>query len=290
MKQRQKQRKKKLKYYNDLLKGLEDYITSGEFDTTTVDKGLDISTKIGKVSVTLTNTENQKLNSISNDKIISINLGQCEKDIRQAYQIPENETLYMKNLAVEQDGMKIPKMEFDIYRKLNDSKLVKLSKSACKDSKVSLSVPVELKDDDLDKLNTSSDYFNNICYQSTSESGTDIILNDRKKDFVEGNKTICQDDCDFSDYNKDIQKANCSCDVKESSNDNINDMNINNNKLYEKLNNDKGNSKISNLGLTSCNVLSSTENIEKILAFIYYYSFLLFLQSFLLFLLQRDII
>ena len=40
-------------------------------------------------------------------------------------------------------------------------------------------------------------------------------------------------------------------------------MNINNNKLYEKLNNDKGNSKISNLGLTSCNVLSSTENIEK---------------------------
>ena len=256
-----KTKEQETEYYKKVFDSLEDYITSGTLDTSNIDQGKDINTKIGKVSVTFTSKENQKLASNSDDKMVSINLGQCEKDIRGANNIPPNETLYMKNLAIEQEGMKIPKMEFDIYRKINNSKLIKLSKSACKDSKISLSVPIELKEDEIDKLNTSSEYFNNICYQSTSDSGTDIILGDRKKDFIEGNKTICQDECDFALYNKSIGKANCSCDVKETSND-INDMNIDKNKLEEKLKVDNG-KKISNLALTSCNVLSSKENIEK---------------------------
>jgi len=53
--------------------------------------------------------------------------------------------------------------------------------------------------ENLDTLNTSSGYFNNLCYTTTSEDGTDISLKDRQDDYIQNNKTVCQDDCDF-DY------------------------------------------------------------------------------------------
>ena len=37
-------------------------------------------------------------------------------------------------------------------------------------------------DDNLDKLNNSNGYYKDICYTSTTESGTDITLKDRKNE------------------------------------------------------------------------------------------------------------
>ena len=98
---------------------------------------------------------------------------------------------------------------YDVYCKLSGSNLVKLNLSVCQNSKISLSVPVEITDSNLDKLNSSSEYYNDICYTATSESGTDIILKDRKKEYI--NKTVCQEECDFNDYNYTSQKAKCKC-------------------------------------------------------------------------------
>ena len=123
----------------------------------------------------------------------------------------------MKKIDVKQEGMKIPKIEYSVYCKLSGEKLIKLNLTVCEKSKISLSLPVILSEN-IDKLNTSSGYYNDICYSSTSNSGTDISLKDRKKEFVEGNKTVCQEDCNFSNYNYDTWKANCSCQVKEASN------------------------------------------------------------------------
>ena len=139
----------------------------------------------------------------------------------------------MKKIDIKQVGMKIPKIEYSVFCKLNGSNLVKLNLSVCENSKISLSIPIEISEN-LDKLNTSSDYFNDICYSSTSDSGTDISLKDRQKEFVKGNKTICQEECDFSDYNYDIKRTTCSCELKESS-DSFADMNINMAKIYKNL-------------------------------------------------------
>ena len=167
----------------------------------------------------------------------------------------------MKKVDIFQEGMKIPKIEYNVYSKLNGTKLIKLNLTICENSKISISVPVSISKD-LDKLNISSSYFNDICYSSTSESGTDIIIKDRKKEFIDNNKTICQEDCDFSDYDYDFQKANCSCQVKESKNSYA-DMNINKTKLNENLGNINNKNDVSNLKITSCNVLASKENIES---------------------------
>ena len=74
-------------------------------------------------------------------------------------------------------------------------------------------MPVKITED-LDKLNASSGYYNDICYTATSDSGTDISLQDRKKEFVDGNKTVCEDGCDFEEYDYIYERAKCSCKVK----------------------------------------------------------------------------
>ena len=70
-----------------------------------------------------------------------------------------------------------------------------------------------------------------MCYTTTSEDGTDITLKDRKKEFVDKNKTVCQDDYVFSNYDNINKKAECSCKVKEFSSSSIADMNINKTKI-----------------------------------------------------------
>ena len=84
----------------------------------------------------------------------------------------------MKKNDIIQKGMKISKVKYDVYCKLSGTYLQKLNLSICENNKISLSVPVEITES-LDKLNTSSDYFNDICYKSTSDSDTDILLKDR---------------------------------------------------------------------------------------------------------------
>jgi len=213
-----------------MLQNIETGFTSEDYDTSSLENGEDDVFEEEKMTVTLTTTQNQKDNT--NKNITVIDLGECEDLLRNEYNIPDDELIYMKKIDVIQEGMKIPKVEYDVYSKLDGSVLVKLNLSVCQNSKISLSVPIAISES-LDKLNSSSGYYNDICYTATSDSGTDISLKDRKKEFVENNKTICQDDCDFSEYDYDIQKAKCSCKVKESSSTSLADMKINTTKLYE---------------------------------------------------------
>ena len=196
------------------------------------------------MTVTFTTTQNQIINL--NNNMTSIDLGECEILLRNYYNLTNNETIYMKKIDRIQEGMKIPKIEYDIYCKLNHTNLIKLNLSVCQNTKISLSIPIEIKDS-LEKLNSSSEYYNDICYTATSESGTDIILNDRKNEYI--NNTVCQDDCDFSDYNYTSKRANCSCNFKESSKS-FADINIDTNKLLSNFKNIKN---VANLNLLSCN-------------------------------------
>ena len=169
----------------------------------------------------------------------------------------------MKKIDIFTEGMKTNKVEYDVYCKLSGANLEKLNLSVCENSKVTLSVPIVISEN-IDKLNSSSGYYNDICYTATSDSGTDISLADRKIEFVEGNKTVCQEDCEFSYYDEINQKANCSCKVKESSSS-FENMNFDKNKLYENFINIKN---IINIKIMRCyNVLFSIKGIKNNLAF-----------------------
>ena len=115
-----------------------------------------------------------------------------------------------------QDGFNITKVEFNIYHKLSGNKLEKLNKSIYENNLIYLSVPIIITQN-IDKLNISSGYFNDICYTSTSDGGIDITMKDRQKELIDSNKIICQENCDFSEYDYTTHRATCSCKVKESS-------------------------------------------------------------------------
>ena len=188
----------------------------------------------------------------------TIDLGECETILRKVYKISNDNKIFMKKIEIKQEGMKIPKTEIDVYGKLNGTNLVKLNLTYCANSKMDLFVPVIITEN-LDLLNTSSGYYNDICYTSTSQNGTDITLNDRKNEFAKNNKTVCQEDCDFADYDYDIQKAKCSCKVKESSNSSAL-MNININEILKGFRNIKN---IANIAILKCyNVLFSKNGIK----------------------------
>ena len=112
--------------------------------------------------------------------------------------------------------MKIPKIEYEVYYPLyNDNDLEKLNLTFCQGSKIGISIQVKI-DGELDKYNAKSDYYNNICSKATSESRTDICLNDRRNEFVYNNYSLCEENCELIEYNSIKEKVKCSCDIKTS--------------------------------------------------------------------------
>ena len=85
----------------------------------------------------------------------------------------------------------------------------KLNLSICKDIKIDISIPIDLTENlkDLDKYNASSGFYNDICYTYTNEKGTDETLKDRQNDYIENQMSVCEDNCEFSNYNETLKKA-----------------------------------------------------------------------------------
>ena len=215
--------------FDGVVNNIRQELTSG-FDTSNIDKGENIVIEDKGIKLTITNTENQK-NSEKDKNSTSINLGECETKLKEHYKIPLNKALYILKLDVPQEGMKIPKIEYEVYYNLDGKNLEKLDLSVCKNTKVDISIPVVINED-FDKLNTSSAYFNDICYTSSTNNGTDIILSDRKKEFIDNNKTICEENCDFTKYDYETGKAICSCNIKINI-PLISKIKINKNKLFD---------------------------------------------------------
>ena len=240
-----KEKEEEIKVQDKILETIEEGFTSDNYDTTNLEKGKDEIIETDKMKITLTTTDNQKNNT--NTNMTTIDLGECELLLRKFYNISDDERLYMKKIDVFLDGMKIPKIEYEVYCKLKGTNLEKLNKSVCENTKISLNIPIVITES-LDKLNSSSAYYTDVCYATTSDDGTDISLKDRKDEFIKGNKTICQDDCDFAYYDYDSQKAKCSCKVKESS-VSFGNITINKDKLFQNFINFKN---IANIHLLKC--------------------------------------
>ena len=110
--------------------------------------------------------------------------------------------------------MKIHKFEYEVYYHLYNSTLFLLNLSVCLNNKIDVSYPMKLDEEKIDKYDLNSNYYNDICYTTTTEAGTDIILNDRRDEFLTYNLTICEAECDLISYNDTLEKTTCSCEVK----------------------------------------------------------------------------
>ena len=80
--------------------------------------------------------------------------------------------------------------------------------------KFNILLPAIIEKNDINKYNSSHEYYNDICYTYTTDNGTDIILTDRKNEFISYNMSLCESKCEYGGYYSGIKKAKCECEVK----------------------------------------------------------------------------
>ena len=105
----------------------------------------------------------------------------------------------------------IPIIEYEVYHM---EKKEKLDLNICKDLKMYINIPVKINENTLFKYNTSSEYYNDICYSYTTENKTDIILKDRREEYINNNMSLCENNCDNKGYNTNTKKVLCECNIK----------------------------------------------------------------------------
>ena len=247
-----------IKRQDAMIKGIENSFIQEKFDNSYFENFQDKIINYGEITITLTTLKNQKKNINIYNNMTGIDIGKCEDKLREVYHIPKDKILFIKKIDLNQEGFKIPKVVFDLYCNINGTNLIKLNISHCKYTKYNISIPVKLTEN-IDKLNSSSGYYNDICYTSTTDAGTDIILKDRRNEFIKYKKTLCQDDCIFIDYNYNLEKAICSCNFKETPSTTAN-MNININELYKAFIDIKN---IANIKILVCYKVLFTKNIFR---------------------------
>ena len=127
------------------------------------------------------------------------------------YNISSNLSLIIFKIDYYMEGLLIPLSGYEVYHPTNKSKL---DLSYCDKSLINYNIPVSIDENNLDKYDPNSDYYNDECYTYTTEGGTDIIINDRQDEFVDNNMSLCENICDYIGYDKENKKALCQCGIK----------------------------------------------------------------------------
>ena len=245
--------------YN-ILKDIKNEILNGNFNVTNIDKN-DIAIEEKGTKFILTNTQNQK-NNVENKNMTIIDLGECETELRKVYNISWN--IYILRVDKELKGLKIPKIEYEVYTLNNNGNLKKLNLTVCEKFKIGIYIPFNMSKDDYDKYDLNSGYYEDICY-THSENGVDVTLKDRKDEFIENNMTLCEENCDFERYDYTVGKAICSCLTKIKM-PLISEISFDKNKIIEKFTDFKN---IANINIFKCyNLLLDKKGLIKNIGFL----------------------
>ena len=145
------------------------------------------------------------------DNISIIKLGDCEDKLHKKYDIDNDDPLLILKIDIQKDGLSIPLVEYEIYD-IKSKK--KLDLEVCNNTKIDILLPVSHVENDLFKHNTSSEYYKDICYTYTTDTGTDIILKDRKNEFINNNLSLCDSNCEYRGYDINIKMSKCECGPK----------------------------------------------------------------------------
>ena len=195
----------KIRY--DLIKGNLDKFISNIIENE--NKDIIINDKDNKIIYQLTTSYNQQNNKYIN--ISNINLGKCEIKLKLHYNITDNSTLLIIKMDIYKEELLIPIVEYEVY---NIKTKEKLDLNLCSYMKIYKYIPVSINENNLFMYNSSNEYYNDFCYPYSTEKNTDIILKDRRNEYINNNMSLCEKNCKYCEYNKDTKKALCECFIK----------------------------------------------------------------------------
>ena len=168
----------------------------------------------------------EKLLNFNNSKIPVIDLGDCEKNLKEFYNIPFDSSLIIIKLEEKSSDIKSKNFQFDVF---NPITYEKLDISICQNDTIDLYVPLLISEEKKEKYDNilnqgynpfdlNDKFYREICTPYSSENGTDVLL-DEREEFVYSsvvNETICPENCDYSTYSLDNKYIKCECEVNST--------------------------------------------------------------------------
>ena len=209
-----------------------------------------------------------------NNNLSNINFGECEAMLRNKSNISSNEELIIYKIEHYIDNYNIPIIEYVLFSQ--DGK-IKLNLADCDNYIIQYNIPVTIDENNIDKHDPTSSYYNDICSTITSEDGTDMTLYERKIQYNVNNMSLCENNCIYKGYNISTSHVGCDCQIKSELTFN---NNSNNNNLLYKIETSKN---LNNLDVTQC-FNGSIEQIKSNSAFyILLFIFVIFIIIFIIF-------
>ena len=157
----------------------------------------------------ITSSHNQKNNEYNN--VSTIDIGECEKILKEKYHISSEETLILFKTDFYIEDFLVPITEYEIFSPLTKEKL---DLNYCNETKMKIYTPTDIDEEYIYKYDPNSEYYKDKCYPNPSECGNDDTLLKRKNEFNNNYFSLCGNNCIFIEYNKTTKKAFCECSFK----------------------------------------------------------------------------
>ena len=168
------------------------------------------------IKLTLFN-ETYQFSALSNknklNNLIYIDIQDCENLLKVKNGIPYSDELIFFKIEYTTEYYKIPIVEYKIYHE-NTKRWINVTLCNCMKFFYYIPIPNDISEEYLH--DPQSDYYNDFCYQYTTENETDILLYDRRKVFNEYNMSLCEKNCKY--IGKTNERVICECEVKEDFN------------------------------------------------------------------------
>ena len=170
----------------------------------------DLLIKAFNITYQITTTENQNNNNYVN--LSKILLHECEDILKSHYHIDNNKSLLIFKVEYYVEGISIPLIGYEVYHP--DSKK-KLNLKYCQEILIDYIIPVSIDENNIFKYDPNNEYYTDECFPFTTDNHTDIILNDRKEEFIINNWSLCEINCSYNGYNEETKKVSCKCEIRE---------------------------------------------------------------------------
>ena len=177
----------------------------------------------------LTSSTNEKgsLNKNNDDKndMTVIDLKDCEKLVRQAYNIDSSIPLIFLKYEKTSALASVKDIQYEVYHPITFERL-NLAKCSEKNLDIEMALPLELdeetkklynslKKEGYDLFDKDDDFYLDICTTFTAENGADILLDERIYYFYSriANISTRPKNCKYFKYNIETSNLICQCKV-----------------------------------------------------------------------------
>ena len=146
------------------------------------------------------------------DNLTFIDIQDCENVLKQKNDINPNEELILFKIEYPAEEYRIPILEYTVLKKDG----TELNISDCGNIEFIYYIPLDIDITDEEAFNPESEYNNELCFQYTTEDKTDKLLYERRKEFNEDNRSLCEKGCKYLGYEN--KKIICQCQIKSKFN------------------------------------------------------------------------